>query len=465
MNRSDKKTETRLQFAAALIDEQWLENVVIGISADGWITSIEGADDATEVDHVYDQVALPGMPNVHSHAFQRAFAGLSEYRTAEQDSFWTWRSLMYDFLLKLTPEDMYVIARQLYLEMLLAGYTWVGEFHYVHNERDGFRYSNLAELSDAIVRAANDTGIGLCMLPVLYQRGGFDDSKLSGGQKRFELSNEEFLALFEHLSKISKTNEENFSLGIALHSLRAVSVEAAKSVIESVNHGGPIHIHVAEQTQEIDDCQQAHGQRSVAFLLDNFDVNEQWCLIHATHLDDDELKRIASSNAVVGLCPTTEANLGDGIFRAQEFLAADGRVSIGSDSHCSIDFKDELRMLEYGQRLQHRQRAILGTNTASVGRNLYKKAAINGGQAIGVKTGLLKVGYRADMVLVDQNHPAIAGASGDRLLDRLLFCNADDPIVATIVGGKEISMDDPEVQELVWQSQQEFNELNQRLLS
>ncbi len=455
-------TSKQLQFSSALIGDTWQDNVVIGVSSDGRITSIESATESSEVDHVYDQVAIPGMPNVHSHAFQRAFAGLSEYRTADNDSFWTWRKLMYDFLLKLTPEDMYVIARQLYLEMLLSGYTWVGEFHYVHNDCDGKPYGDIAELSSAIIRAARDTGIGLCMLPVLYQRGGFDDSKLEGGQKRFELSNEQFLAIHEELSA---NKDDNFSHGIALHSLRAVSVEVAQAVIAAVGTGtGPIHIHVAEQTKEIDDCQQVHGQRSVEFLLNNFDVNENWCLIHATHLDDSELAAVANSNAVVGLCPTTEANLGDGIFRGSDFLNANGRISIGSDSHCSVDFSDELRTLEYGQRLQSRQRAILGTAEKSVGRTLFEQATRNGGRAIGVKTGVIAVGYRADFMLIDQHHPAIAAASGDALLDRLIFCHTDDPIVATIVGGVEFTMDSPDIQELVWQSQQDFNELNRRLI-
>lgn len=454
--------EKTLRFKSALVDKTWIDDPVFTVDSNGLITQISPPGDHRQVDQSLNAVALPGMPNVHSHAFQRAFAGLSEHRTADQDSFWTWRKLMYDFLLKLSPEDVYVIARQLYIEMLLAGYTWVGEFHYIHNDTGGQRYGNLTELSDAIIRAARDAGIGLCLLPVLYQRGGFNNETLSSGQKRFELRSDEFSRLLE---SVAQHRSSEFNLGMALHSLRAVSLESARQFVDQHPDACPIHIHVAEQTREIDDCLTTHHKRSVEFLLDNFDVDDRWCLIHATHLNDDEVARIAESGAVVGLCPTTEANLGDGIFRAKDFLSAGGKISIGSDSHCSVDLREELRMLEYGQRLAGHSRAVLGTESKSVGRNLYEAAASCGGQAIGVKTGRLAVGARGDFTLVDPDHPAIAGARGDALIDRTIFCNSGTPIIATMVGGKIKSLDDSQFAQQIRESQAAFNAVSRRLLS
>ena len=423
-------------YRSALIGQQWQNNVKISVSADGLIESIE-SDLDQEVPEI---VAVPGMVNVHSHAFQRGFAGLSEYRTATKDSFWTWRKMMYDFVGRLTPDEVYLIASQLYREMLSAGYTWVGEFHYLHNEVGGKTYSNIAEMSHAIHRAAQDTGIGLCHLPVLYQRGGFNNQPITTGQDRFVLSNDQFCELVEQC-RSQWSDQPNTKSGIALHSLRAVSVDAAMTVlkhIKGIDSAAPIHIHVAEQTAEIDACLETHGRRSVEFLFDNFPVDENWCLIHATHLNDGELQQIANSKAIVGLCPTTEANLGDGVFRAQEFLDADGRISIGSDSHCSVDLREELRILEYAQRLTTRRRAILGSDELSVGRNLYCRAAKGGAAAIGINAGEIAVGKRADFTLIDPTHPTIDNVEGDRILDRLIFSNIGNPIAGVVVGGRLI---------------------------
>ena len=298
------------------------------------------------------------------------------------------------------------------------------------------------------------------MLPVLYQRGGFASEPLSDGQKRFALSDDQFHELIE---KLSAVKHHNFKLGIALHSRRAVGVESAQAAIQHAPAECTIHIHVAEQTKEIDDCLVAHQKRSVAFLLDSFDVDSRWCLIHSTHLDDAELTGIANSGAVVGLCPTTEANLGDGIFRAEEFLQAGGKISIGSDSHCSVDLREELRILEYGQRLQNRNRAVLGTNEKSVGRNLYELSASGGGAAIGINTGVIKVGNRADFTLIDANHPSIACASGDAILDRLIFCNVDDPVVGTVIAGHSKLLDDGKLLDLIAESQAAFRDVNLKL--
>ena len=345
---------------------------------------------------------------------------------------------MYDFVQRLTPDEVYQIAKQLYREMLSAGYTWVGEFHYVHNETGGGTYANPSELSDAIFRAASDTGIGLCHLPVLYQRGGFDNETIAAGQDRFVLNTDQFCQLVDQCHVRSKTLA-NVEVGIAIHSLRAASIKEAMSAIEharKIESKIPIHIHVAEQTAEITACEETHGKRSVQFLYDNLPVDQHWCLIHATHLSDHELQQIVKSKAVVGLCPTTEANLGDGIFRAEEFLAAEGRFSIGSDSHCSIDLREELRILEYGQRLSTRRRAILGSNDVSVGRNLYCRAAKGGAQAIGINAGEIAVGKRADFTLIDPMHPSIGDVQGDRILDRLIFANIGSPVAGVVVGGR-----------------------------
>ena len=425
----------QFRFETALVGDQWKQNVEIAISDDGLIERI----DCQIAGGVFDKlIAVPGMVNVHSHAFQRGFAGLSEYRTATNDSFWTWRKLMYDFVQRLTPDEVYTIAKQLYREMLAAGYTWVGEFHYVHNEAGGKTYDNLSEMSDAIFRAAADTGIGLCHLPVLYQRGGFENEPIAPGQDRFVLNTDQFCQLVNQCHEKSVTLD-NVKTGIAIHSLRATSCEAALKVINharDIEAAIPIHIHVAEQTAEIDACVKSNGKRSVQFLYDHLPVDQHWCLIHATHLNDKELQQIVKSKAVVGLCPTTEANLGDGIFRAEEFLAAEGRFSLGSDSHCSVDLREELRILEYGQRLTTRRRAILGSDQVSVGRNLYCRAAKGGAQAIGINAGEIAVGKRADFTLIDPIHPAIGDVQADRILDRFIFTNVGNPVAGVVVGGR-----------------------------
>ncbi len=463
MNLDRTKGRT-YRFNSVLVGDQWCDDVAISVDGDGTIVEIENG---LSIEHSVntDAVALPGMVNVHSHAFQRAFAGLSEFRTATQDSFWTWRKLMYEFLEQLTPADVYVIAKQLYLEMLAAGYTWAGEFHYLHNDPGGKQHANLPEMSDAVIRAAQETGIGICVIPVLYQRGGFDSSPLSGGQKRFELTVGQFVKVFSRCHDLILPGVRT---GVALHSLRAVSVDAARNALDAVRGmtgGGslPVHIHVAEQMQEVGDCLKAHGKRPVEFLFDQFDVDQRWCLIHATHLIDSEVSLIARSGAVVGLCPTTEANLGDGFFPAEEHLARGGRISIGSDSHINVDWRDELRTLEYGQRLQSQQRAILGTETQSVGRRLYAATCRGGAQALGLSTAGIEVGGRADFTLIDPAHPAIAGARHDRLIDRSVFCNIGNPVCGAMVGGVLFDTRSEEFAERMRESSGRFTALSRRL--
>ncbi len=427
-----------LRFRTALVSGKWQDDVVIEFDTQGIITAISSGAGHHQPELI-SAVALPGMSNVHSHAFQRAFAGLSEFRTCEHDSFWTWRSLMFDFLLRFNPEDVYQIARQVFGEMLAAGYCWVGEFHYLHNDLGGGLYTKLEELSDAIVRAAGDAGIGLCLIPVLYQRGGFRNEPLAEGQKRFLLDVDRFAELIE-ICRGYERSRSNYRVAAAIHSLRAVDPQNGLRAIELVSRGGqgsiPWHMHVAEQVPEVEECLRAHRRRSVEFLFDNYPVDQNWCLIHATHLADNELQMIVDSQAVVGLCPSTEANLGDGFFRTKEFLDAGGRISIGTDSNVCVDLREELRLLETAQRLQRRERSVLGTNELSVGRRLYEDCAAGGAAALGIPAGEIKVGNRADFTLVDPQHPSIACAIEDRLLDRLVFCNHGNPIFGTVVGGK-----------------------------
>ncbi|MFN9881190.1 MAG: formimidoylglutamate deiminase [Planctomycetota bacterium] len=418
----------------ARISGSWQPNVKLSVDSEGWITAVEpqsansgsGSEALVRRDDCVELhgAVLPALVNVHSHAFQWGFAGASEFRTSERDTFWTWREQMFAFLEQLDPERMYQVARDLYARMRQAGYAWVGEFHYVHTAPDLSPYRPRGLLGEVLVSAARDAGLGICLLPTLYQRGGFDERPLAGGQRRFGLSESEFQEVVE--TALSRWGDHSgVRVGIALHSLRAVAAPSGRRVVEwfrrQVPHG-VIHIHVAEQEQEVADCLAATGRRPVEFLLDEFPVDRQWCLIHATHLTADESRRIADSGAVVGLCPTTEANLGDGIFSAEEFLLRQpGRIGIGGDSHVAINPWAELRQLETSQRLRTRRRAILCTSEDSCGEFLYDAVARGGAQALGVPGGELVAGTRADWVVLSS--PDAPEIPPGQLLDRAIFCD------------------------------------------
>jgi formiminoglutamate deiminase len=315
---------------------------------------------------------VPGLPNLHSHAFQRAMAGLTEHRGAERrnqeaDSFWTWREQMYRFVERLTPDDLEAIAACAYMEMLEAGFTWVAEFHYLHHQPDGRPYDNIAEMSERIVAAATDVGIGLTLLPVFYRQSGFLGQPATAAQRRFLNDRDSYARLMETQVPVGR-------IGIAPHSLRALTLDDLSWAVEAWR-GQPAHIHVSEQIREVEDCLAAHGRRPVELLMDTVEVDRHWCLVHATHADAGERARIAKAGAIVGLCPITEANLGDGLFDVPDFLAHDGRFGVGSDSNVRISAADELRTLEYGQRLIHRQRNVLGDPTRSTGRRLFEAGA------------------------------------------------------------------------------------------
>ncbi|MBP8148301.1 MAG: formimidoylglutamate deiminase [Limnohabitans sp.] len=352
---------------------------------------------------------VPGMPNLHSHAFQRAFAGLTEYRGAAQDSFWSWRSLMYGFAAAITPEQLEAIATGLYVEMLEAGYTSVCEFHYVHHDPEGRPYADDAALSMCLLRAAAHAGIGLTLLPVLYQTSGFGGTPPSVGQRRFIRSTDNMLALLQKLKPLCEA--QGARLGLAPHSLRAVppdSLREALAGLHALDATAPVHIHIAEQTAEVDACLAWSGQRPVQWLLDHAPVDERWCLVHATHMSTEESARAARTGAVAGLCPSTEANLGDGIFDAPTWLQAGGRWGVGSDSHACVNAAEELMQLEYSQRLSTRQRNVLASAAQpSVATSMTLQAVAGGAQASARPVAGLVVGQQADMGVLDAQHPLL----------------------------------------------------------
>ncbi|MFN9848316.1 MAG: formimidoylglutamate deiminase [Alphaproteobacteria bacterium] len=403
-------------FETAMLPTGWAERVRVTVS-DGRISAVAEDVEPQARDH-RGQVALPGLPNLHSHAFQRAMAGLTEVRGPTSDSFWTWRDLMYRFVDRLDPEMVEAVAAMAFVEMLESGFTRVGEFHYLHHDPGGRPYSDRAEMATRVASAADVTGIGLTLLPVFYAHAGFGGLPPLPGQRRFTSSLESFGRLLE-ASRSAVSFLPDAVVGAAPHSLRATTEQDLVAVAAFA--GGPIHIHIAEQVQEVDDCLVWSGARPVAWLLDHLPVDPGWCLVHATHMTAEETRRLAASGAVAGLCPITEANLGDGLFPARDFLAGGGTFGIGSDSNVRIDATEELRLLEYGQRLYHRARNLLSPGPRrSTGAALYRGALAGGSQALGAPAAL-RTGASADIVVLDAQHPDLAGRSGDALLDSLVF--------------------------------------------
>jgi len=433
----------KLYFDRARLSDGWAKDVVVEIGADGRIVTVT-TDSAAGSARRVPGACVPGMANLHSHAFQWAFAGLTETAGPSGDSFWTWRRRMYDFVSRFDPDMLQAVAARLYVEMLKAGYTAVGEFHYLHHPPDGGSYDDRAEMSERIVAAARTAGIGLCLLPVLYMQGGFDGAAPAEGQRRFVHDAEAYLRLID-LMAARHAAKPDFRLGIAPHSLRAVASDALGAVLAHLRTAlpdAPVHIHIAEQKKEVDDCVVWSGRRPVAWLLDHAPVDGRWCLVHATHLDAAELSALAGSGAVAGLCPTTEANLGDGIFPAVAYLQAGGRFGIGSDSHVAVAPAEELRLLEYGQRLSHLGRNMLaGGEGRSTGARLYCAAAQGGGQALGMKTGVIAPGYRADLVVLDPAAVGPARREGDALFDGWIFSGPHRPVAQVFVAGRQVIAD------------------------
>jgi len=425
---------TTINAQRALVPDGWAADVAIQVGADGRITGIGAAAHGADA-----ALLMPGMPNVHSHAFQRALAGRAERAARGPGTFLTWRERMYALSQRVTPDDIEAIATLLYVEMLEAGYTSVCEFNYLHHGPDGGPHGDPAAASRALVRAARAAGIRLTLLPVLYMHAGFGAQSPEPAQAPFIHAVRDYLAL---LADLLRDQDDTTRIGIAFHSLRAVSPEAIEEVLAwrtGVAPGMPVHIHVAEQLQEVHECEAWSGLRPVEWLLERGLVDEHWCLVHATHMTDDETRWLAATGAVACLCPTTEANLGDGLFPLPAFLAAGGRIAIGSDSHVSVSPVEELRWLEYGQRLVLGQRNVAASATEPhPGARLARAVLSGGGQALGQDAGRIATGQLADLVELDAGHPLIAGSEGDALLDCLVFSGNRTLVREVFVAGRKV---------------------------
>lgn len=435
-------TTTNLHFATALLSSGWVCDACVS-STNGRITSVETGVPPRPGDQRH-AIGIPGMPNLHSHAFQRAMAGMAETRGHSADSFWTWRETMYRFVGKIGPQHLRDIAAMAQVEMLESGFTRVGEFHYLHHDVTGAPFADPAEMSLAVIDAASETGIALTHLPVFYAFAGFGGRAPEEGQRRFLTDLDGFARLVEACRQAASALPDAV-VGVAPHSLRAVD-GAQLQTLAVLAAGAPIHIHIAEQSREVEECLAHYGARPVEWLLDHAPVGPDWCLVHATHVEVREISGMAKSGAVVGLCPITEANLGDGIFPASELLAAQGRIGVGSDSNVLIDMAEELRLLEYGQRLTRRARNVLASDeTRSTGTRLFGAALTGGSRALGVRGGIA-AGNSADIVALDSAHPALAGKQGDAILDSLIFAGGRSPISDVwragrhvVTGGKHIA--------------------------
>ena len=425
----------------ALLPDGWRQDVSVTIR-DGRIAAVaagQGGDARVDL-------LLPAPGNLHSHAFQRALAGLTERRGTGPDSFWTWRSLMYRFLERLTPDQVEAIAAQVQVEMLEAGYAAVGEFHYLHHPPGGGLYDDPAEMSARIAAAARTTGIGLTLLPVLYMQGGSDGRALAGGQLRFGCDMDLYQKVVEGAEAAVRALPDA-AVGIAPHSLRAVGVEPL-TWATGLRSEAPLHLHIAEQVAEVNEILGTHGATPVRWLMEVMDVGPRWCLIHATHMTPAETEGVARSGAVAGLCPITEANLGDGIFDGARYVGAGGAWGIGSDSNVRIALTEELRLLEYGQRLHERQRNVLAPPGGSTGRALFQGAVAGGAQALGRASGAIAEGMWADVLALDGGALPLEGLSRDTALDAWIFAG-DDRIVAdvwsagrhVVQGGRHVARD------------------------
>jgi len=430
--------EMSLFFDHALLPDGWARGVRVSVR-NGAILAVQTGAEAGGSRRV-PGIALPGLPNLHCHTFQRAMAGLAERRGPAHDSFWTWREVMYRFLGQLGPDDVEAISAFAYMEMLERGFTSVAEFHYLHHAPDGQPYADLGEMAARIAAAASEAGIGLTLLPSFYMYGGFGGAVPVPGQRRFLNDPDRFLKLVER-SRAIVAPLPSARVGIAPHSLRAVTPETLKRVIAATTDG-PIHIHAAEQTKEVEDCVAWSGKRPVQWLLDEMNVDQRWCLIHATHMTKDETERLAGSDAVAGLCPLTESSLGDGFFNGPEFLEARGRFGAGTDSNIDIDAAGELRQLEYSQRLLRRGRNMMTTaESESTGRRLFTQALAGGAQALQRECGAIAAGKRADMVVLDARHPDLAAASSDVWLDAWIFVAGRAAVKDVFVDGRQVVAD------------------------
>lgn len=431
-------TASRYFAELALLPAGWSRNVRVDVDPDGIIAEV--AKNTVEAGAVrLSGAMIPGISNAHSHAFQYALAGRLEGAKSGRESFWTWRDGMYELVQRLTPDDVESIASYLYIEMLQAGYTTVGEFHYLHNEPNGAPYATRTEMAERLLHAARGAGIGITLLLVLYRHPDFGEKPVLPAQRRFATNVDDLAAMFAALASQAK-GEPRERIGIAPHSLRAVTEAELLDLLAAVGDdpATPVHIHVAEQQREVDACLSYYGSRPVTWLLAKAPVTQSWTLVHATHVKHDEIRVIAERGAVVALCPTTEANLGDGIFPTDALLDSGGRVAIGSDSQVTVDPAEELRLLEYAQRLTQHRRSVLAREGKSVGETLYVRAARDGAQALGVRAGAIEAGCRADIVTLDLEDPALAGCGPQELLDAWIFRGGRGLVNDVIVAGKQL---------------------------
>jgi formimidoylglutamate deiminase len=433
-----------LHAPTALLPGGWARNVAIEVEPDG---NIAGIRTGAAIDRNDERVAgpvLPGLVDAHCHAFQRAMVGLAQRLHPGESSFWGWREVMYGFAARLGPEQLWAIAAQLYVELLKGGYTTVCEFHYLHHQPDGSGYDDPALMGVVLHEAAREAGIALTLLPALYMTAGFDGAPAEPGQRRFVNTPDRLLVIHDRLERLFRDDPDR-RLGIALHSLRAVPAAAIGELMAALPRNGPrlpVHIHVAEQEREVAECRAATGAAPIERLYAVCAPGPDWCLVHATHASARELAMVAGSGAVVALCPTTEADLGDGLFPLAQHLAAGGRIAVGSDSNVATAWREELRLLEWGQRLARRRRLIAASPAEPhTGARLVRAALHGGTQAAARPTGRLAPGFRADLVVLDRHEPTLAARHDDHALDALLFGPAERPVRDVMVGGRWVIRD------------------------
>ena len=431
----------------ALLPNGWSNNVIIAIDQSGLISNVtENNNHKVDAD-LNEEIILPAMNNLHSHSFQRAMAGLTEARSPQgNDNFWSWRNLMYQFLDVLNPEEIFSITLFSQMEMLQSGYVGVGEFHYLHNQIGGTKYDNIAELSEKVLEASAESGISICLLPVVYERGGCDNRELEGGQLRFHNNIDTFEELYNQI-KVLVLGNENFSLGVAAHSLRAVKNETLNKIINLTD--GPIHIHAAEQVKEVEEITSFYKMSPVEFLFKNFDVNKRWCLVHCTQMSELETELLSKSGAVAGLCPVTEANLGDGIFNGFQYNERKGLYGIGTDSNINISLTEELKTFEYSQRLLNKKRAVISNQKKSTGRKLFDDCLEGGARALQINNGKIQKGFNADLISLPNTNNELDGLEDDKILDYWIFASRENDVQklwnkgkCLVENGKHLNFDD-----------------------
>ena len=431
----------------ALLPNGWSNNVIIEIDQSGLISNVtENNNHKVDAD-LNEEIILPAMNNLHSHSFQRAMAGLTEARSPQgNDNFWSWRNLMYQFLDVLNPEEIFSITLFSQMEMLQSGYVGVGEFHYLHNQIGGTKYDNIAELSEKVLEASEESGMSICLLPVVYERGGCDNRELEGGQLRFHNNIDTFEELYNQI-KVFLSRNENFSLGVAAHSLRAVKNETLNKIINLTD--GPIHIHAAEQVKEVEEITSFYNMPPVEFLFKNFDINKRWCLIHCTQMSELETELLSKSGAVAGLCPVTEANLGDGIFNGFQYNERKGLYGIGTDSNINISLTEELKTFEYSQRLLNKKRAVISNQKKSTGRKLFDDCLEGGARALQINNGKIQKGFNADLISLPNTNNELDGLEDDKILDYWIFASRENDVQklwnkgkCLVENGKHLNFDD-----------------------